>query len=127
MATPEVTEIGKQIVKLCNEGKGLEAVESFYSDEIVSIEGADSPELPARMEGIEAIRGKNNWWYDNHEVHGSSASGPYCGHRDDQFALFFEMDVTNKPSGERHKLVEVGLYTVAGGKVVQEEFLYAAD
>ena len=34
------------------------------------------------------------------------------------------MDVTNKPSGERSQMVEVGLYTVAGGKVVQEEFLY---
>ena len=129
MASQETkaAEIGRRLVALCNAGKGMEAVEALYDEKIVSIEGADSPELPARMEGIEAIRGKNAWWYDNHEIHGSTAVGPFCGHRHDQFAVWFEMDVTNKPSGERQKLSEVGLYTVAEGKVVQEEFLYLGD
>ena len=60
----------------------------------------------------------------NHEIHSTWAIGPFCGHRDDQFAVLFEMDVTNKPSGERTQMSEVALYTVAGGKIVQEEFLY---
>jgi hypothetical protein len=34
------------------------------------------------------------------------------------------MDVTPKASGERVQMREVGLYTIAGGKIVQEEFLY---
>ena len=83
-----------------------------------------SDELPARMEGLEAIRGKNSWWYDNHEVHSSTAAGPFCGYAEDRFAVLFEMDVTNKPSGERTQLTEVGLYTVSNGKIVQEEFWY---
>jgi len=120
-------EIGKELVALCQQGKGLEAVDRLYDEKIVSIEAQGSDELPARMEGIEAIRGKNSWWYDNHEVHASSAAGPFCGQQEDQFGALFEMDVTFKPSGERSKLTEIALYTVSGGKIVQEEFWYLMD
>ncbi len=117
-------EIGTRLVQLCNDGRAEEAVDVLYAPEIVSIEGQGTEEIPARMEGIDSIRKKNDWWFTNHEVHAMQASGPYCGHRDDQFVVRFEIDVTNKPSGQRSKLDEVGLYTVRDGKVVQEEFLY---
>lgn len=117
-------EIGKKLVELSNAHKGVEAVETLYSDKIVSIEGQSTEQMPARMEGIEAIKGKNSWWYDNHEIHESKATGPFCGFREDQFAVKFDLDVTFKPSGERSQMSEVALYTVADGKVVQEEFLY---
>jgi len=91
----------------------------------LDVQGND--EMPARMEGIDAIRGKNAWWYDNHEIHTSTAAGPFCGQRDDRFAALFEMDVTFKPTGQRTKMREVGLYTVENEKVVQEEFWYQVD
>lgn len=116
-------EIGTQLVKLCQEGKGNEAIDQLYSDSIVSIEGQGSEEMPARMEGIEAIKGKNEWWFANHEVHGMVAEGPYVGHREDQFVVRFELDVTPQ-GGDRMQMTEVGIYTVADGKVQQEEFLY---
>ncbi len=124
MSSPSAAEIGRKLVELCNAGKGLDAVDTLYDQKVVSLEAQGTEALPARMEGIQAVRGKNAWWYDNHEVHRSTASGPFCGHRDDQFAVLFDLDVTNKPSGQRQQLTEVGLYTVARGKVVQEEFLY---
>ena len=124
MATPEVIEIGKQLVALCQQGKGIEAVDALYDEKIVSIEGQEGDELPARMEGIQAVRGKNTWWYDNHEIHAEQVEGPFAGLRDDQFAARFELDVTFKPTGDRQKMVEVALYTVSNGKIVQEEFLY---
>ena len=127
MSEQSIQEIGKRLVQLCQQGKGLDAVDTLYSEKIVSIEAQGSDALPARMEGVDAIRGKNTWWYDNHEVHESTAAGPYCGHRDNQFAVHFAMDVTFKPSGERSQLVEVGIYTVEDGKIVQEEFWYEAD
>lgn len=117
-------EVGKQLVALCNQGKSEEAVDTLYDEKIVSIEGQGSEEMPARMEGIQAIKGKSQWWFDNHEIHSMQATGPFCGHRDDQFVVQFEMDVTNKPSGQRMQLNEVGLYTTRDGKVAQEEFLY---
>ena len=64
---------------------------------------------------IEAIRGKNNWWYDNHDVHSSSALGPFCGQQEDRFAVFFEMDVTFKPSGEAGRIVQSGSHRLARG------------
>lgn len=118
-------ETGKRLVNLCQQGKGLEAVETLYDEKIVSIEAQGTDALPARMEGIEAIRGKNTWWYSAHEIHSSTAQGPFCGPREEQFAVQFEMDVTLKESGERSKLNEIGLYTVKDDKIVQEEFWYS--
>ncbi len=117
-------EIGKELVALCNAGKAEEAVAKFYDEKIVSIEGQGTDEMPARMEGIQAIHAKNQWWFDNHEIHSSVATGPYAGHREDQFVVRFNMDVTQKGSGDRMQMEEVGLYTIKGGKIVQEEFLY---
>lgn len=117
-------EIGQELVKLSNSGQSLDAVDKHYGKDIVSIEGTASDALPQRMEGFDAVRGKSVWWLDNHEVHASSSTGPFYGHRDDQFVVFFEMDVTFKPSGERSQLSEVGIYTVTDGKITQEEFLY---
>lgn len=48
----------------------------------------------------------------------------YAGHREDQFGVHFNLDATFKRSGERSQMEEVGIYTVANGKLVQEEFLY---
>ena len=117
-------EIGQELVRLSNAGQGLDAVDKLYGVDIVSIEGAASDELPQRMEGLDAVRGKSVWWLENHEVHTSVATGPFRGHRDDQFVVLFELDATFKPSGERSQMSEVGIYTVAGEKIVQEEFLY---
>lgn len=116
-------EVGKTLVDLCNAGKDQEAVDRFYADDIVSIEGQGTDQMPARMEGIDAIRGKHAWWYANHDVHSSRATGPFCGHRDDQFVVKFDLDVTPK-GGERMQMSEVALYTVKDGRVKQEEFLY---
>ncbi len=117
-------EIGKRLVGLCNAGKSLEAVDALYDEKIVSIEGQGSDAIPARLEGIEAVRGKSVWWLENHEVHSSTATGPFCGHRDDQFLVKFDMDMTDKSSAQRTQMSEVGIYTIAGDMVIQEEFLY---
>jgi SnoaL-like domain len=120
----EAQRIGTRLVELCNSGASEQAVDELYSDRIVSIEGQGSDEMPARMEGFAAIRKKGEWWFANHEVHAMKASGPFCGHRDDQFVVQFDIDITPKASGQRTRMSEVGIYTVKGGKVAQEEFLY---
>lgn len=118
-------EVGKKLVELVNQGReGEQAfVSQYYADDIVSIEGEGSEEMPARIEGIDAIRAKHAWWYDNNDVHGTSAEGPYVGHRDDQFVVRFTLDATPK-GGERNQMTEVGLFTVSDDKIVQEEYLY---
>ena len=87
-------EIGKQLVLLCKQGKNLEAVNSLYALGIVSIETAAHGPMPARMEGIDAIRGKNQWWIENHTVHSADVSGPFP--HGDRFIVHFKYDVTSK-------------------------------
>jgi len=118
-------EVGTKLVTLCNAGKSMEAVDTLYSEKIVSIEAQAGDALPQRMEGIDAVRGKSEWWYDNNEVHSMTATGPFCGHRDDQFVVKFDLDATPK-GGERMQMQELGIYTTDGDKIVQEEFLFLA-
>jgi hypothetical protein len=52
-------EVGKKLVELCNRGEDSKAVDTLYDAKIVSIEGEGAEGMPARMEGIDAIRGKH--------------------------------------------------------------------
>jgi hypothetical protein len=121
----EAMEVGRTMVEMVRSGPEAEAqfVEKYFARDVVSIEGQGSDAMPARLEGIDAIRGKHQWFYDNHTIHETSVEGPFVGNRDDQFAVRFEMEVTPN-GGERNRMAEVGLYTVRNGKVAQEEFLY---
>ena len=117
-----ISEVANGLVEKCSQGDFMGALEAYYAPNIVSVEPVGSPEMPAEMQGIEAIRGKSQWWIDNHEVHSLALDGPYIGK--DGFAVYFEMDVTNKPSAQRFQMREMARYTVADGKIVREEFYY---
>ena len=114
--------VARELVALCRAGRNMEAIEKFYSPNIVSIESVGSEELPAELRGIDAIRGKNEWWFQNYDVHSAKATGPFIG--DDQFAVKFDYDTTFKPTGEQVQMTEMALYTVADGKIVHEHFFY---
>jgi len=94
--------------------------ESFWSDDVVSIEAMDGPMREVR--GKEAVHGKSEWWTANNEVHSFEVSAPYVN--GDQFALRFAMDITDKSSGKRTQSDEVALYTVRDGKITEERFFY---
>jgi hypothetical protein len=120
-----VEAIAKRLVQLCNDGKAEAAVDELYARDIVSIEANGTPEMPARIQGLDAVQKKSEWWYANNEVHGMTAEGPFIGNRKDQFAVRFVLDLTPK-GGKRLSMTEIGLYTVRGEKIAQEEFLYSA-
>jgi hypothetical protein len=118
-------EVAQKLVELCKKGKNLEAIDTLYSPAIISIEAVEMPNMPAHMEGIKAIRGKNEWWIANNEVHGSSVRGPWP--HGDRFVVCFDYEVTPKAgpmAGKRMKIDEAALYAVKNGKIVQEEFFY---
>jgi hypothetical protein len=117
-----IEAIAKDLANLCRQGKNFEAIDKYYSDVVVSIESVGNEEMPAVMKGKKAVRGKNEWWVANNEVHSASVSEPMIG--DTQFALHLEYDVTYKPAGQRMKMTEVALYTVKNGKISQEQFFY---
>ena len=117
-------EISQKLVDMVKQGKNLEAIYELYGKDIESIEAADSPGGPRVAKGTDAVKAKNQWWIENHDVHGSAVRGPFP-HGDDRFCVIYEFDVTFKQSGQRFKMEEVAVYTVAGDKIVKEEFFYS--
>jgi ketosteroid isomerase-like protein len=116
-------DIAKQLVELCRQGKIKEAINTLFADEIVSVEAGAPPGMEREARGIAALRAKSEWWLANHEIHSAAVTGPWP--HDDRFVIGFQYDITNKPSGQRMKLDEVGLYYVRDGKIVREEFFYS--
>ena len=119
----EAKDIGTELVALCRQGKNLEAIEKFYSPDVVSIEAMGMPGMERTQTGIDAIKEKNMWWVDNHEVHGGDVQGPFP--HDSRFIVYFKFDVTPKQTGQRMTMEEMGLFTVENGKIVKEEFFYS--
>jgi ketosteroid isomerase-like protein len=119
-------DVGKKLVELCRKGKESEAVNTLYSQNIVSIEPQAGPSGAARQEGLKAIKAKAEWWEKNNEVRKREVEGPWP--HGDRFIVRFKYDVTVKAgpmAGQSMSLDETGLYTVKDGKVVQEEFFYS--
>ena len=114
------TETAKEFTAMLKSGDHQGAADTFNSPDIVSLEAMEGP--MARVQGTAALKAKSDWWFGAHDVHSISSEGPYIN--GDQFAVRFHVDVTNKESGERTQMTEVGLYTVKDGKVVEERFYY---
>jgi len=119
-------EIGKKLVELCKQGKNDEAMNTLYSPNIVAIEaGAPAGQSP-RVDGIAAVKGKADWWFKNHEIHGAKVEGPWP--HGDRFIVRFTYDITPKTgpmTGKRFTMEEAALFTVKDGKITQEEFFYS--
>ncbi len=115
-------EVAKKYVQLCKEGKNEAILDELFTKDTVSVEAGAPPGGERTAKGLEAIRAKSKWWTENHTVHKAELFGPYP--HDERFAVRFLYDITNKPSGARITMDEVGLFTVSNGKIVKEEFFY---
>jgi hypothetical protein len=121
----DTNAVGHRLVELCRQGKNLDAL-SLYAPNAVSVEAMGSEEMPAVMTGVDAIRGKGEWWFANHDIHRASVKGPFPN--GDRFAVIYDYEVTPKAgpmAGKRMAMEEVALYTVDSGRIVREEFFYS--
>lgn len=111
----------------CRADTTNEGLNSLYAEDCVSVEAALGPGQESReAKGLDAIRGKHEWWYGQHDVHSQKVEGPFL-HGEDRFGLIFDIDVTNKEMNQRMQMREFGLYQVnADGKIIREEFFYVA-
>ena len=118
-------EIADQLVALCRAGRNIEAVNTLLSADVVSVEARGDAPMPATMSGRDVIRGKNEWWVNNHKVHSAEVKGPFPN--GDRFAVLYNFVVTplaGAMAGKKVRMEEVALYTVADGKITREEFFY---
>ena len=125
MFNPVMVSVANQLIEFCNKGEEAQALATLYDEGVVSIEAAAMPGMARETYGLDELRGKHDWWNNAHEVHEVKAEGPFC-FGDNQFTVIFDMDATNKQSGERMQAREIALYSVLDGKIVREEFFYGA-
>jgi len=116
-----VNEIANRYVSLCKDGQFPQCLELFAKD-AVSVEAWVPPGQERVASGLDAIRKKSEWWYENNEVHRAEVSGPYPN--GDRFAVRFVFEVTNKSTNKQMTMDEIGLFTVENGTITREEFFY---
>lgn len=117
---PTPAQIGRDLVRLFNQGLFSQIEDKYWSPKVVSIEGGP---VALAWNGRKAVEQKNQGWYAKHVIHGAAAEGPFIGATG--FAVRFRIEVEVKDTGARHTMEEVGAYTVQNGKIVREEFMYA--
>ena len=116
-------DVAQQYVALCKQGKNEECLDKLFAKDAVSVEALTPPEGGDRVAtGLDAIRAKGQLWGERNTVHKAEVDGPYPN--EDRFAVRFTYDITNKPSGRRVKMDEIGVFTVKNGKITREEFFY---
>lgn len=118
-------DIAKRYVELCQAGKSEVCLDELYAKDAVSVEAAAMPGMDRVVKGLDGIRAKSKAWREANVLHGAEVSGPFPN--DNRFAVRFTFDVTNKPSGRRIKMDEVGLFTIENGKIAREEFFYSTE
>lgn len=118
-------EIGKRYVALCQAGKNDVCLDELYAKDAVSVEAAAMPGMDKTVKGRDALHAKSKTWNESNVVHSAEVAGPFP--HDNRFAVRFNFEVTNKPSGRRMKMDEVGLFTVENGKITREEFFYSTE
>jgi len=118
-------DIAKKYFALCKANEHHTILETLFSPDAVSIEAMAMPGFPAEVKGIKAIAEKGKTWVANHEIHSAKVDGPWPN--GNRFVVRFSYDVTNKPSGRRIQMDEVGLFTVENDKITREEFFYNVE
>lgn len=124
MFDAKLIDVANRLVDVCRTGKEAEGLKTLYAKDCVSIEAASPGGGGVAAKGVDAIKGKHDWWYNAHDVHSTAVEGPFL-HGADRFGVIFSMDVTEKTSKRRMQMKELGIYTVADGKIVREEFYYS--
>ena len=118
-----LNEIANALVAGCRSGDTRANLDRLYAPDAVSVEAADFGD-GREARGLDAIKGKHDWWDSAFEVLSATTSDAML-HGDDRFAVIFEAQTKNKETGEVGNMKEVGIYHVADGKISREEFFYS--
>ena len=120
MTTQEVAE---SLCQHCRDGTEERGIEELYSRDIVSIEPMAGPGRDPVSKGVDSLKEKHKWWAENYEVHSTEVEGPFIN--GDKFSVIFDIDVSERASGQRWRAKEIALYEVEDGKIVRESFFMA--
>ncbi len=114
-----VFEVADKLVSHCRQGDFQGAGEALWADDVVSIEPMTGE--MARLTGKANVAAKGEWFVNANTIHNVEIHDPVFFYGD-QFIVRFTMDLTDKATGARRILDELGLYEVQDGKIVSETF-----
>lgn len=117
-------QVASRYYALAQQGGQLEQIQDeLYAPTAVSIEPVNNSHLPLRVEGLQAMRQKEQQFYQQMvaQIHGGFCSEPVVSSY--HFACAMGMDVTLKGQARRLK-EQIGVFEVRDGKIVKEEFFY---
>ena len=122
---PTTAELANQLVAACQAGPDATTAmqDALYSADATSSEAMGPPGGDLMSHGLEAIKGKGQWWYENHDVHSMTVDGPFVN--GDEFSVIFSMSATSKfgpMEGQQFDMREIGVYKTSEGKIVSETF-----
>jgi len=124
MSAEQLTSIANKLVGYCRNHKETECLDKLYADNAISVEAAAMPGSDsAKVTGRDAIKRKHEHWNSTMQVHSSAIDGPFL-HGRDRFGVIYEIDATNKKTGQRMAMKELAIYKVSDNKIVREEFFY---
>lgn len=113
-------EIAEKLCRHCKNHTEAQGLDELYAEDAVSVEPMAPEGMDPVSNGLDAIKAKHDWWGSNFEVHDFELEGPFLN--GDKFSVVFEIDATDKSSGQRWKSKEVALYEVENGKIARESF-----
>jgi len=114
-----IDEIARNFVNWRNNNDAGRLRAELYSPDIESTEEGNTSEI-GQVKGMEGLRKKGQGLSQYFEVHDIKASDPVVA--DHWFSVKFEIDTTDKQSGDRSTLSEIGVYKVQEGKIVKEHY-----
>src|SRR5205085_10591116 len=87
-------EVAMRLVELCKGTEWKKAVDELYANDTVSVEPHTVGNVPAEVNGIDRVRGRNDWREKHREVRdpkvrGSSAAG-------ETLVVTLDVDVSTK-------------------------------
>ena len=103
----DTMDIANKLIELCRQGKNDESLTTLFADDAVSVEAFAPPGSQQETKGLQTIRGKDDWWRNNHEVHSAVVAGPW--HLGNRFIVGFKYELTFKPSAQKMTMEEMGL------------------
>jgi hypothetical protein len=119
----KTVDVARNFTAMMAEGRFEEAGKSYWAPNVASIEPADLPGgIPANVHGIEAVKEKARLWFSVSSIEDLKMEGPYLN--GEQFALFLDMVIVNRETGERQPFKEVAVFTVIDGKIAEERYFY---
>ena len=121
MAT--VHDVARDFTALLRQGQFEAAGGKYWADDVTSTEPVDLPSgIAAVVSGIEAMHAKSKSWFGVSRIEDICIDGPFV--TGNQFALFLDMTIVNRVSGEGRSFDEIALYTVCDGKITEERYFY---